>query len=139
VASPTGRKAGFLACLPHINNQGLTKGVNVQKEIWKVIPCAPDYEVSNLGSVRRRPMRPWLTSKGYKRIKLRVDGVYRPFFVHRLVMETFLGSSALEVNHKSGDKQDNSLENLEYVTGAENIRHAATVLNRAGGRPRKTG
>ncbi|CAE7525189.1 unnamed protein product, partial [Symbiodinium sp. KB8] len=51
----------------------------------------------------------------------------RAFAVHRLVTATFLGQPAsadLDVNHKDGNRCNNNLENLEYVTRSENIRHA---------------
>ena len=45
--------------------------------------------------------------------------------VHRLVANTFLGNAPCghEVNHKDGNKQNNSVENLEWVTKSENQRH----------------
>ena len=59
--------------------------------------------------------------------------------VHRLVVATFLGqphSAELQVNHKDLDRGNNRVENLEYVTAAENRKHA--VLQREG-RERKAG
>ena len=44
--------------------------------------------------------------------------------IHRLVLETFIGKSNLQVNHKNGIKSDNRLENLEYCTNKENCGHA---------------
>ena len=44
--------------------------------------------------------------------------------VHQIVMLAFIGKSNLCINHKNGIKTDNRLENLEYCTNSENIRHA---------------
>jgi hypothetical protein len=47
--------------------------------------------------------------------------------VHRLVASAFLGQSPegkYDINHKNGDKADNSVANLEYCTSAENRKHA---------------
>lgn len=44
--------------------------------------------------------------------------------LHRLVAETYLGASRLHVNHKNGNKFDNRLRNLEYVTRGGNAEHA---------------
>ena len=58
----------------------------------------------------------------------------RCLLVHRLVAATFLGQPEfpnLLVNHKDLDRENNSLQNLEYVTPAQNTRHAAS-LQRAG-------
>lgn len=63
-------------------------------------------------------------SKGYAQIILRKDNKPRSWRVHRLIALTFIGPSDLTVNHKNGNKLDNRLENLEYLTNAENMRHA---------------
>lgn len=42
-------------------------------------------------------------------------------YVHRLIMEAFNGYSDLTVDHIDGNKRNNSLENLEYVTQKENV------------------
>jgi hypothetical protein len=47
---------------------------------------------------------------------------------HRLVAAAFFGESALDVNHKNGIKADNRIENLEYCTRSQNIRHSIDVL-----------
>lgn len=47
--------------------------------------------------------------------------------IHRAVAETFLGRSKLHVNHKDGNKLNNKLKNLEYVSRAGNAKHAHTT------------
>lgn len=52
--------------------------------------------------------------------------------VHRCVLAAFIGCDDRQVNHKNGIKSDNRLENLEYVTSSENVKHAyRTGLNDA--------
>lgn len=63
-------------------------------------------------------------------IKLPIFGVWKTakyFKVHRLVLEAFYGLSPLGVNHKDGNKANNSLGNLEYVSQGENNRHAYRI------------
>lgn len=104
-------------------------------EQWR--PCAPNYEVSNLGNVRRsapgrktwvgRPLKAQLMSIGYLSVRPTIDGENVVFYVHNLVAIAFIGPkpSGSSVNHINGIKTDNRVENLEYVTHAGNMRHAA--------------
>lgn len=115
-------------------------------EIWKQTAISSDYEVSNLGRVRRATesqprksgyrhpagtiRKPWRKSGSkYMLITLRINGVNKGCLVHRLVMEAFHGPNKLQVNHKNGKQDDNRLENLEYVDGAANRAHAKNVLD----------
>lgn len=65
---------------------------------------------------------------GYQRVRLTMtNGKRRNFPVHRLVMTMFCpieGMMNLQVNHKNGNKFDNTLNNLEWCTCQENIEHA---------------
>lgn len=63
---------------------------------------------------------------GYETVRLRKEGKISTHFVHRLVAGAFLDNpeSKREVNHINGNKLDNRLENLEWVTHAENVQHA---------------
>lgn len=50
--------------------------------------------------------------------------------VHRLIMYAFVGISTLTVNHKDGNKENNSINNLEYMTVQEQNIHRSKVLKR---------
>jgi HNH endonuclease/NUMOD4 motif len=91
-------------------------------EIWHNIPELEGYQASSFGRIRseRKIRKPNLTRKGYLRVKIRG----RCYYVHRLILRAFVGDSQLDVNHKDGNKLDNRLDNLEYVSGSENMRHA---------------
>lgn len=101
-------------------------------ETWADIQGFPDYQISDRGQVRSQKSGQWRVLRatphsktGYLAVSLRVDGRYVTRSVHRLVAVTFLGrAEGRDVNHKNGDKHDNRLVNLEYLTRGENHRHA---------------
>lgn len=67
--------------------------------------------------------------RGYLHVTLYKDGKAFTRNVHRLVAETFIPNplNLSEVNHKNGNKTDNRVENLEWCSHSENIRHALTT------------
>ena len=89
----------------------------------------PGRMVSSLGRIRSKNgtrSSGWQTKAGYYRTKLTLSLYKRCEFVHRLVAFAFLGppvNPRNQVNHKDLDKGNNALDNLEYVTPAENIAH----------------
>ena len=104
-------------------------------EEWRDIELYPNYQVSNLGNVRsvthidsmgrvKKGQNKNLKKhpKGYLVVVLNHN---ENVLVHRLVANTFLGNAPCghEVNHKDGNKQNNCVENLEWVTKSENQRH----------------
>lgn len=64
------------------------------------------------------------TSGGYAKLVLRKDGKSKTHRVHRLIVAAFFGPSDLHVNHKDGNKLNNSLNNLEYCSRSYNQSHA---------------
>lgn len=120
------------------------------EEIWLNIPgFGGKYLASSIGRimvieqrVKHCPKGVWLervlpcrilkTSSdklGYKRTTLTIDGEHRPWLVHRLVAQTFIPnpSNLPHVNHIDGCKFNNHQSNLEWVTHAENMAHAAKL------------
>jgi hypothetical protein len=93
------------------------------------------YAISDAGAVwsvrADRLMRPG-ASRGYRRVHLCRDGIRRRFLVHVLVADAFFGPcpQGHERNHKNGNRADNRVENLEYVTRRENNLHAYRTLKR---------
>jgi len=104
-------------------------------ETWKPIPGWPMYEVSDHGNVRRPNYRSGQTLKpdsnfGYMRVALWKNDKRKHYRIHNLVMLAFVGEcpKGLEVNHIDGNRANNRLTNLEYLTHQENVDHARKVL-----------
>lgn len=91
--------------------------------------------IANFGPKSRKPpytLKPQRHNHGYLMVALHLgseNGERRQKYhlIHRLVAHAFLGASALSVNHKNGDKLDNHLDNLEYMTLQENVMHAVSA------------
>ena len=102
------------------------------KEEWQDIPGFPRYQANANGQIRSCATGDWKVLKptphsisGYASVTLRVYGRAITRSVHRLIASTFLGApSGRDVNHRNGNKQDNRLENLEYLSRGDNHRHA---------------
>lgn len=67
-----------------------------------------------------------LNKNGYFYVSLHKEGKKKSLLVHRLVASAFLANplNLEQVNHKNGNKQNNNVSNLEWVTAQENCIHA---------------
>lgn len=107
-------------------------------EEWRTVVGYPDYEVSSLGRVRRvtpgrgnavvgKILKPRTKNNGYLNLFLYDrNGNRKDCGPGILVLEAFVGPrpDGYECNHKDGDKKNNCVWNLEWVTKSENRLHA---------------
>ena len=108
------------------------------EEQWKVIDFASNYEVSNTGFVRNKTTKYILkgreTINGYLQVSLKIDNEnkFMNKYIHRLVAQFWLDNidNKKEVNHIDGNKKNNNMFNLEWVTAKENSNHRVNVLNK---------
>lgn len=106
---------------------------NNVEEIWKPMKEFPElYKVSNLGRVAsyRQVLSTHKINSGYEVVSLKINRKAIKRLVHRLVAEAFLPNpeNKREVNHIDGDRLNNTLSNLEWVTSSENKKHGREVL-----------
>lgn len=124
----------------------------VKIELWKDIPGYEGYYVaSNLGRIkalqreicqnknstiykrimREQIIKPRKINSGYLIARLSKNGKCKAYTVHSLVYAAFNGKypTKFQINHKDGNKENNSLYNLELVTRSENIKHSYKFLN----------
>lgn len=97
--------------------------------IWKDIKDYEDlYQVSDEGQIfsirTNRIIKDYKAGTGYRMLSLYKNGKAKKHYIHRLVAQNFLGFSDLEVNYKDGDKTNNHLLNLEWLSSSDNHRHA---------------
>ena len=116
----------------------------MNNEQWEPVPGYGDaYQVSSLGNIRSIDrlvphgkgdryllgvvLKIHINKKGYHTVGLSHKGLNQTCKVHRLVAHAFLQDSTEErnqINHKDGDKDNNSSSNLEWCTHTENQQHA---------------
>lgn len=89
-----------------------------------------NYIIYDDGRIYSKTRKKFMTNKimkdGYVRMELYKDKQPKMFNVHRVVAEVFIPNPENKpyVNHKDGNKQNNHVDNLEWVTQKENIEHA---------------
>ena len=115
-------------------------------EIWKDIENFSKYQVSNLGKIKSKGrytkvgiknqdkcyrkeyiVDGFINKKGYKQVTLYDDnGKPKTMRVHKLVALAFIENedNLPQINHKDGNKQNNCVDNLEWISNYNNIQHA---------------
>ena len=102
-------------------------------EIWKPIVGTKGFvEVSNEGRVRSllrgepRILKTQVDNKGYHRIRVTIEREKMSYKVHREVAKAFIHNpdNLPQVNHKDGNKSNNAVDNLEWISNRDNAHHA---------------
>lgn len=108
------------------------------EEIWKDIPGYEGlYQVSNLGRIKSFPrkgthelkehiLKPGKNHKGYLHVKLRKNCIGKTITVHRLVAKMFISNpnNLEQVDYIDDDKENNCVNNLQWITNADNMAKA---------------
>lgn len=114
------------------------QGVIFMQEIWKDVKGYEGlYKISNLGNVLSlnfnhsnysKCLKPF-DNDGYLRVAFNCNNQYKRFLVHRLVAEAFIPNPENKpfINHIDGNKRNNNIDNLEWVSASENTRHAIRI------------
>lgn len=117
---------------------------SLPNEEWRdIVGYEESYQVSNLGRVKslargifeingkqrvskEKILKSKRISSGYRAVILYKDRKEKTMYIHRLVAQSFLqnDNNYTDVNHKDGNKENNCVENLEWVTRSYNIKHA---------------
>ena len=102
-------------------------------EIWKPMTGTNGFiEVSNEGRVRSllrgtpRVLKTQTDKKGYHRLRVTVEREKMSYKIHREVAKAFIPNpdNLPQVNHKDGNKSNNAVENLEWISNRDNAHHA---------------
>lgn len=104
-------------------------------EKWTTIQEASNYEVSTYGNIRNKTtqkiLKGRLTKSGYLQVSLKIDETnkFSNRYIHRLVAIYWIDNpeDKREVNHKDGNKENNNINNLEWVTSSENQKHRHSI------------
>lgn len=104
---------------------------NLPDEEWRVVANYSQYVVSNKGRIMniftKRLLKPAVKPAGYLQVHLWKNGKGATKDIHQIVYQSFFPGENLEgyvINHIDGNKQNNTLDNLEKITHQENNLHA---------------
>lgn len=99
-------------------------------EIFLPVDGYEDYFISNKGNVlslkhgKVKQLKPQKCT--YYQLAFYVDNIQKTKFIHKMIAEKFIPNPLKkpQVNHIDGNKYNNDISNLEWVTAKENIQHA---------------
>lgn len=100
------------------------------EEVWKDFVDISGYEISTCGNARNKKtghiLRQATSGRGYRYIVPYVNGKHITKYIHKSMGEAFIPNpeNKPRVNHKDGNKLNNVISNLEWVTYSENNKHA---------------
>lgn len=88
--------------------------------------------ITKCGKIQNKITGNWLKGEINNSGYMRVYVFKKRFFIHRLVAEQYIPNplNLPQVNHKDGDKLNNNVENLEWVSGSGNQQHRYYVLKK---------
>lgn len=100
--------------------------------LWKKHPIYESYFMSQGGNIfglkSGKILKTSKSNSGYFCVPIRHNGKYKNIFIHRELSRVFIGCvDGMDINHKDGNKTNNSIDNLEIVTRKQNIDHALTT------------
>lgn len=100
----------------------------------KVVSCERRF-VTKIGkryTIRKRLKRPTIGSHGYYMVALFKNNIEERVLLHRLIAKHFIPNPDClpVINHKNGIRTDNRIENLEWCTYSDNIKHGYDFLPR---------
>src|SRR5690625_2037351 len=133
----------------------LTQCAEIRKDIKGYEGVYQIYNLGNLRSLTRvicdkrgktktikgKLLKASTTAQGYKTVVLRKGKVKENFRIHRLVAQAFIENEDDKpyVNHLDGDKTNNRVNNLEWCTNSENMKHAFETGLKEPSNPNKNG
>jgi len=110
--------------------------VNILVPVWRTVIENDNYECSVYGEVRRksnqRPVKSFVhKNTSYRTITLSKNGVLKTYYLHRLIALSHIVNPDMlnEIDHINGNKNDNTMKNLRWVTHQQNIDHYWAMKN----------